>query len=79
MELESYFSSIKEDTYGGSDIYVIDTRFGDNDLKVKHGKVLFDNKANKAKITLIDIETKQVSGIYNASAKTGKFILVMNP
>ena len=58
---------------------MIDTRFGDNDLKVKHGKVVFGNDPNKAKITIIDIESKQVSGIYNASSKTGKFILVMNP
>ena len=74
-----YYSSVKEETLGGSDIYMIDTRFGDNDLKVKHGKVVFGNEISKAKITLIDIESKQISGIYNASSKTGKFILVMNP
>jgi hypothetical protein len=74
-----YYSSIKEETYGGSDIYLIDTRFGDNDLKVKQGKVVFGNEAKKAKITLIDIESKQVSGIFNANSRTGKFILVMNP
>ena len=74
-----YYSSIKEETVGGSDLYLIDTRFGDNDLKVKQGKVVFGNEARKAKITLIDIESKQVSGIFNANSKTGKFILVMNP
>ena len=74
-----YYSSIKEETYGGSDIYMIDTRFGDNDLKVKQGKIVFGSEPQKAKITLIDIESKQVSGIFNASAKTGKFLLVMNP
>jgi hypothetical protein len=74
-----YYSSIKEETFGGSDIYMIDTRFGDNDLKVKLGKVMFGKVASKAKITLIDIESKQVSGIFNANSKTGKFILVMNP
>ncbi len=74
-----YYSSVKEETYGGSDIYMIDTRFGDNDLKVKQGKVMYGNEISKAKITLIDIESKQVSGIYNASSKTGKFIMVMNP
>lgn len=74
-----YYSSIKEETYGGSDIYMIDTRFGDNDLKVKQGRIVFGSEPQKAKITLIDIESKQVSGIFNASAKTGKFLLVMNP
>lgn len=74
-----YYSSFREDSYGGSDIYVIDTRYGDNDLKVKQGKVVFGSEPQKAKITLIDIESKQVSGIFNASAKTGKFLLVVNP
>jgi hypothetical protein len=76
---KGYYSSVKEESFGGSDLYMIDTRFGDNDLQVKQGKVTFGNEANKAKITLIDIESKQVSGIYNANSKTGKFILVLNP
>lgn len=74
-----YYSSVKEDTYGNSDIYMIDTRFGDNDLRVKHGKVFKGKELGKAKITLIDIESKQVSGIFNSNATTGKFLLVMNP
>ena len=74
-----YYSSIKEETFGGSDIYRVDTRFGDNDLKVKTGKVIFDNAVNKAKITLIDAESNELSGIFNANSKTGKFILVLNP
>jgi hypothetical protein len=74
-----YYSSIREETFGGSDLYMIDTRYGDNDLKVKEGKIVFGSEPRKAKITLIDIESKQVSGIFNASAKTGKFLLVMNP
>ena len=74
-----YYSSIKEETIGGSDIYMIDTRFGDNDLKVKIGKVVYNNEPSKAKITVIDIESKQVAGIYNSNSKTGKFIIVINP
>lgn len=74
-----YYSSVKEETFGGSDIYTVDTRFGDNDFKVKHGKVMNGKELCKAKITLIDIESKKVSGIFNANSKTGKFILVMNP
>lgn len=74
-----YYSSAKEGGIGGNDLYVIDTRFGDNDLKVKHGTVMIGNEVSKAKITLIDIESKQVSGIFNASSKTGRFLLVMNP
>lgn len=74
-----YYSSAREGGLGGHDLYMIDTRFGDNDLKVKHGLVMIGNEPGKAKITLIDIESKQISGIYNASSKTGRFMLVMNP
>ncbi len=74
-----YYSSAKDGGIGGSDLYVIDTRFGDNDLKVKQGHVFIGEEPSKAKITLIDIESKQVSGIFNASSRTGKFLLVMNP
>jgi len=74
-----YYSSVKEDSKGASDIYVIDTRFGDNDEVVKQAIVYKENIPGHAKITLMDVETKQVAGIFNSSAKTGKFVLVMNP
>lgn len=74
-----YYSSVKEDSKGSSDIYVIDTRFGDNDEIVKQAIVFKNNVPGHAKITLMDTETKQVAGIFNSSPKTGKFVLVMNP
>ncbi|MGZ4044529.1 MAG: hypothetical protein ACXVO9_15095, partial [Bacteroidia bacterium] len=74
-----YYSSIKEDTYGDNDIYEIDTRFGDNDLKVKHGMAYKNETPAKVKITLLDNEGNTVNGTYFSNPKTGKFILVMNP
>ena len=74
-----YYSSIKEESIGGNDIYEIDTRFGDNDLKVKHGIAYKDGIPSKVKITLLDNEGNIVNGTYNSNPKTGKFILVMNP
>ncbi len=74
-----YYSSVKEDSKGSSDIYMIDTRFGDNDLIVKSAFIYRDGTPGKAKITLLDTETKQVAGIFSASAKTGKFVLALNP
>ncbi len=74
-----YYSSSKPETTGGIDIYEIDTRFGDNDLKVKHGTVLLNNQPGRVKITLTDTETNQLSGNYYSNPGTGKFILVMNP
>lgn len=76
---KGYYSTNKEDSYGSTDIYEIDTRFGDNDLKVKGGLLLKDNIAGKGKITLLDNESNKVAGIYNSNPKTGKFIIVVNP
>jgi len=75
----AYYSSIKDETFGGNDIYVIDTRYGDNDLRIKTGIAYMDNLPGKVKITLLDNEGKLVTGIYNSNPKTGKFVLVMNP
>jgi len=74
-----YYSSIKQQTFGGVDIYQIDTRFGDNDLKVKHGNATIDGAPAKVKITLLDNETNQVNGNYYSNPHTGRFIVVVNP
>ncbi|MEO6304442.1 MAG: hypothetical protein ABIP51_14850 [Bacteroidia bacterium] len=74
-----YYSSLKEETIGANDIYQIDTRFGDNDLKVKHGMAFKDDVPAKVKITLLDNEGNTVNGTYSSNPKNGKFILVMNP
>lgn len=74
-----YYSSVKEDSKGYSDIYIIDTRFGDNDMLVKHAFIYKNELPGKAKITLLENETKKIAGIYNSNSRTGKFILLMNP
>lgn len=74
-----YYSSLKDETYGGNDIYQIDTRFGDNDLKIKHGIAFKDNIPARVKITLLDNEGNLVNGTYSSNPNNGKFILIMNP
>lgn len=74
-----YYSSIKEDSYGESDLYMIDTHFGDNDLKVKHGVAFKNGIKAKVKITILDNEGNRVNGTYFSNPKSGKFILVLNP
>ena len=74
-----YYSSTKKETFGGLDIYEIDTRFGDNDLEIKYGTAWVDDAPGRVKITLTDTESNQVSGNYYSNPGTGKFILVMNP
>ena len=74
-----YYSSIKEETFGGVDIYQIDTRFGDNELKVDEGYVFIGDSPVRAKIVLTDEETGTAVGTFNSNPNTGKFILIFNP
>jgi hypothetical protein len=72
-----YYSSVKKESLGGIDIYQIDTRFGDNDLKVKQGVSYLDDKPAQAKIILM--ENGEMIGSYLSNPSTGRFILVVNP
>jgi len=74
-----YYSSVKDETFGGVDIYQVDTRFGDNELKAEEGFAFIDDKPCKAKITLTDKETNAVTGVFYSNAYSGKFILIFNP
>jgi len=74
-----YYSSVKAESFGGSDIYQIDTRFGDNDLVVKHGVTTENGQAVHAKIKLIDMENNSEAGVFYSNPNSGKFILVLNP
>lgn len=74
-----YYSSNKKDSYGGIDIYQIDTRFGDNDLQVQRGVATVNDIPGRVSITLFDAETNQLNGNYYSNSSTGKFVLVMNP
>lgn len=74
-----YYSSAKKGTLGGSDVYQVDTRFGDNDLVVKLGYVYLENATARVRLALIDPESNEVAGEYFSNENTGKFIMVLNP
>jgi hypothetical protein len=74
-----YYSSVKKETQGDIDIYEIETRFGDNDLKVRQGYAFLDGAPGRAKVTLIDVESNQMNGTYFSNADHGRFIIVVNP
>ncbi len=74
-----YYSSIKEETFGGIDIYQVDTRFGDNELKAEEGFAFIEGTPAKVKVTLTDKETNAVIGTFYSNPNTGKFILIFNP
>ncbi|MCW3078277.1 MAG: hypothetical protein JWO32_2886, partial [Bacteroidetes bacterium] len=69
-----YYSSVRKESFGQSDIYQIDTRFGDNNLVVKHGTAFKKDVPAKIKITLVDNDAGGINGIYYSNPITGKFI-----
>lgn len=82
-----YYSSLNENPsepgYESEDIYFIDMRYGENDIKVRKARTITvaDNQetAVAAKITVLDSESNRVAGIYNTSIGSGKFIFIVNP
>lgn len=75
----AYYSSQKDESLGSTDIYKVETRFGENDLNVQIGHALIDQSPARVKISLRDDETDQVCGTFYSNSDTGKFILILNP
>lgn len=74
-----YYSSVKSENYGGTDVYQIDTRFKERDLVVKRGKILLDTLPLRGKITLYDKSNNELNGTYTSHPSSGNFIMVLNP
>ncbi|MFL5752966.1 MAG: hypothetical protein ACJ76F_06130 [Bacteroidia bacterium] len=82
-----YYSSLNENPaepgYESEDIYFIDMRYGENDIKVRKARTLSINEDKEApvsaKITVLDSETNRVAGIYNTGSGSGRFIFIVNP
>jgi hypothetical protein len=80
-----YYSSLNENPaeagYESEDIYFIDMRYSEADIKIQKGLSVdvADNKPVSAKVTLINSETNKVEGVYTSAANSGKFVFVVNP
>jgi hypothetical protein len=74
-----YYSSVKEKSLGGEDIYEIDTRFGDNDTYVKSGYAYLGTMPARIRIAVTEKETGTETGVYHSNPETGKFIILLNP
>ena len=80
-----YYSSLNEHPneigYESEDIYFIDKRYSESDLKVRKGTISTEELIIPlgSKITLINTETNKVEGVFNPSNATGKFVFVINP
>ena len=75
-----YYSSSREGGYGGQDIYKVLLKDEYEKLTVIKGEVLGkDDVPVSAKITLIELESASIQGIYKSKDGTGKFIMLVEP
>jgi tetratricopeptide (TPR) repeat protein len=74
-----YFSSDRNGGFGGKDIYVANMSEAIIPLKIIKGHVLDtkNEKPLKATITIIDVEKKDVQGIYRSNAESGKYLIIL--
>jgi len=76
---EGYFSSWREDSYGEKDIYVIHRPKGQANLIVLKGNVLNNETQTPiaATLTITDLESEEIVGVYNSNSQTGKYTVVL--
>ena len=77
----AYFSSVREDTYGGQDLYVMDFPNLSPPMIVLKG-VVTDKKTksplgSSIKISIYTLDSNQIVGIFNSNNVTGKYILAL--
>jgi hypothetical protein len=77
---EGYFSSARLGGFGGMDLYRVRFVERAKQFIVVHSEAMDPSGAPvPATITVLDQQSQQIQGIYNAHGQTGKFILVLNP
>jgi tetratricopeptide (TPR) repeat protein len=79
-EQHGYYSSDKEGGFGKQDIYMIDYLEKSLRSSVIRG-TLKDTTGNPlaAEVTVIELESGELSGVYLPNPKTGSFIFLVNP
>lgn len=78
-ERHGYYSSNKEGGFGGQDIYLIDYLEKSLRQSVIAAFVSDEEGVVASEISLINIETGELEGVYLSNPTTGKFIFLVNP
>ena len=81
-EKRAYFSSIREDSYGGKDIYVMNLlSLPERSSSVIKGKVFFENNdtvpVKDILIKVIDNKTGKLMGQYKPNRDTGYYVMIL--
>ncbi|MFL5729773.1 MAG: OmpA family protein [Cytophagaceae bacterium] len=75
----AYFSSVRDDSYGGQDIYVAKSLSSKHSMAIMIGRV-FDDETKKplaAEIIVTDNSVNQVIGVFKSEGYSGKFSLAL--
>jgi len=75
----AYFSSVRDDSYGGKDIYMATNLKEKHSLSIIVGRV-FDNETKlplEAEIIVVDDSTDQQVGVFTSEKYTGKFSIAL--
>ena len=78
-EKHGYYSSAKEGGFGGQDIYVIDYLEKSLHKSVISVQVFIGDMPSFTNISLIDMKSKELVGVFRSHPETGNFILLVNP
>jgi hypothetical protein len=78
-EKHGYYSSNKEGGFGGQDLYSIDYLEKTLHQSVISAVVSLDGKVTDVDVSLIDLETGELEGVFRSNVRTGKFIFLVNP
>ncbi|NSW45736.1 MAG: PD40 domain-containing protein [Bacteroidales bacterium] len=81
-EKRAYFSSIRDDSYGGKDIYVMNLlSLPERSAAVIKGKVFFEGKdsipVKDVLIKVIDNKTGKLMGQYKPNKETGYYVMIL--
>jgi hypothetical protein len=77
---KGYYSSVKEDGYGGQDLYEIDFIYRQKtNLIIKGWLVDGNGSPVHGEITIIDERNKELQGVYKSNKISGKYLLVLHP
>lgn len=76
-----YYSSERVDGHGGQDLYKVYLIGEDANLVVIMGSIVDSETGEgmRAKVTLVDEETRKLEGVYTSNASSGSFIMIVSP
>lgn len=73
-------TALRKDAFGERDIYVVNRPKHSKSMIVLNGRILDEETNNpvEAYITVTNLQTNEVEGVYNSNSRTGKYVLALD-